>query len=159
MRKYRLLPVVGPVLGIAIGVGIEVLNPFATLTQAGNWLHWVIDLLIVVGFAELARGLFGHYHVETKFLRTLIVGRDRVEGLWMEKLVGYVDFWHRNNYVGMFFETDSNRWFSVVGRRLTGAQVKSLAEDPGSQTVVQVAADCFPGHIPPGASGLSVATA
>src|SRR5580700_2340609 len=185
MRRYRLLPTVGPVLGMALGVGIAVLVPFSNLTEQKGWLLFIIDLLIVVGFAELLRGLFERYLVETRFLRALIVGRGRVEGLWIEKLtdadggalqfgisdiepsgesityggriyhadgsfagnfqsqmcnltnarldytyfglgsnnlahfgVGYTDFWRRNNYVGMFFETDSNKWYSVSGRRL-----------------------------------------
>ncbi len=38
-------------------------------------------VLIVVGFAELLRSVFEHYLVETKFLRAILVGRSRVEGL------------------------------------------------------------------------------
>jgi hypothetical protein len=224
VRKYRLLPVVGPLLGIALGVAIEVVGPFSNLTEQHGWLHWIIDVLIVVGFAELARSVFERYLVETKFLRVLIIGRDRVEGLWMEKLievegsdvqyaisdiapsgasityggriyhadgtfagnfqpllctlkgsrldytyfgfgasnlarfgVGYDDFWHRNNYVGMFFETDSGKWYSVIGRRLTSAQVESLAENASSQAVMRLADECFPNQPVPAPSTLSVA--
>jgi hypothetical protein len=224
VRKYRLLTVVGPVLGIALGVAIEVTGPFANVTAQHGWLRWIIDLLIVVGFAELARSVFEHYLVETKFLRMLIIGRDRVEGLWMEKLVevdgsnvqfaisdiepsgsaityggriyqadgtfagnfqsmvchlkgsrldytyfglgshnlarfgvGYDDFWHRNNYVGMFFETDSGKWYSVTGRRLTKGQVESLAENASSSAVRQLAEECFPSEPLPAPSTLSVA--
>jgi hypothetical protein len=59
--------------------------------------------------------------------------------------VGYVDFWHRQNYVGMFFETEGNKWYSVIGRRLTKEQVAALAQQPGSPTIVELAAECFPG--------------
>jgi hypothetical protein len=224
MRKYRLLPMVGPILGIAIGVAIAVVGPFTSVTQQHVVLLWLVDLLIVVGFAELVRGLFERYLVETKFLRVLLIGRDRVEGLWMEKLieadgpgyqygisdiapagqsityggriyhadgafagnfqpllchltdsrldytyfglgannlarfgVGYVDFWHRQNYVGMFFETDSNKWYSVIGRRLTQEQVAMLAQNASSQTIVELAAECFPAAAPTAPSTLSVA--
>jgi hypothetical protein len=224
MRRYGLLPVVGPLLGMALGVAIAVVGPFATLTQQHAWVLWLVDVLIVVGFSELLRGVFEHYLVETKFLRLMLIGRDRVEGLWMEKLtesvgsaheyaisdiaadglsityagriyhedgtfagnfqpivchlvnarldytyfglgtsnlarfgVGYVDFWHRHNYVGMFFETDSGKWYSVIGRRLTKQQVATLAEHPGSQTILDLAADCFAVPAPTLASTLSVA--
>jgi hypothetical protein len=195
---------------MALGVAIAVIGPFSSLTQQHAWLLWLIDVLIVVGFSELLRGVFEHYLVETKVLRLLLIGRDRVEGLWMEKLteadgssyqysisdisasglsiayggriyqedgafagnfqpllchldnarldytyfglgasnlahfgVGYVDFWHRDNYVGMFFETDSGKWWSVIGRRLSKQQVAALATRPGSQTILDLAADCF----------------
>ena len=224
MRKYRLLPVVGPLLGMALGVAIAVVGPFATLTQQHAWLLWLVDALIVVGFAELLRGVFEHYLVETKLLRLLLIGRDRVEGVWMEKLteadgsvyqyaisdiaadglsityggriyhddgtfagnfqpllchlanarldytyfglgasnlahfgVGYVDFWHRRNYVGMFFETDSGKWWSVIGRRLTEQQVAALAERPGNQTILDLASECFAVPAPTVPSTLSVA--
>jgi hypothetical protein len=209
---------------MALGVAIAVIGPFASLTQEHAWLLWLVDALIVVGFAELLRGVFEHYLVETKLLRLLLIGRDRVEGLWMEKLteadgssyqysisdiaasgqsityggriyqddgtfagnfqpllchldnarldytyfglgasnlahfgVGYVDFWHRDNYVGMFFETDSGKWWSVIGRRLTKQQVAALATRPGSQTILDLAADCFAVPVPTGPSTLSVA--
>jgi hypothetical protein len=224
VRKYGLLPVVGPLLGMALGVAIAVVGPFGNLTQQHAWLLWLVDVLIVVGFSELLRGLFEHYLVETKFLRLLLIGRDRVGGLWMEKLteadgsayqysisdieadglsityggriyhedgtfagnfqpllchlanarldytyfglgasnlahfgVGYVDFWHRHNYVGMFFETDSGKWWSVIGRRLTKEQVASLAEHPGSRTILDLATDCFAVAAPTAPSPLSVA--
>jgi hypothetical protein len=225
MNKYRLLPVVGPILGIALGVAIAVVGPFTNITQQHVVLLWLVDLLIVVGFAELVRGVFERYLVETKFLRALLVGRDRVEGFWMEKLteadgsayqfaitdiapagqaityggriynadgsfagnfqpllchlagqrldytyfglgannlarfgVGYVDFWHRHNYVGMFFETDGNKWYSVIGRRLTKDQVAALALQPTNQTIVELAAECFPDLPTAKSSPLTVAT-
>jgi hypothetical protein len=224
VRRYRLLPVIGPLLGIALGVGISVLLPFSTLTAQQGWVLWIVNVLIVVGFAELLRSVFEHYLVETTFLRAILVGRSRVEGLWMEKLVevdgsayqfsiadieaagqsityggriyqadgtfagnfqpllchltnarldytyfglgsnnlahfgvGYTDFWRRNNYVGMFFETDTNKWYAVTGRRLTPAQVETLSESPGSQTIVQLAAECFPTAPTVASSTLSVA--
>jgi hypothetical protein len=225
MRKYRLLPVVGPILGIALGVAIAVVGPFTSITQQHVVLLWLVDLLIVVGFAELVRGVFERYLVETKILRAMLIGRDRVEGIWMEKLseadgsayqfsitdiepagqaityggriygadgtfagnfqpllchlagsrldytyfglgannlarfgVGYVDFWHRHNYVGMFFETEGNKWYSVIGRRLTKEQVAALAHQPTSQTIVELAAECFPSTPAAMPSPLTVAT-
>jgi hypothetical protein len=210
MRRYRLLPVVGPILGIALGVAIAVVGPFTSITQQHVVLLWLVDLLIIVGFAELIRGVFERYLVETKTLRAILIGRDRVEGIWMERLsevdgsayqfsitdiepdgqaityggriygadgtfagnfqpllchlagsrldytyfglgannlarfgVGYVDFWHRQNYVGMFFETEGSKWYSVIGRRLSKEQVAALAQQPTSQTIVDLAAECF----------------
>ncbi len=224
MRRYALLPVVGPLLGMVLGVAIAVVGPFASFTQQHAVLLWLVDVLVVIGFSELLRGVFEHYLVETKFLRVALIGRDRVEGLWMEKLteadgsayqyaisdiapaglsityggrmyhedgtfagnfqpllctlansrldytyfglgatnlahfgVGYVDFWHRDNYVGMFFETDSGRWYSVIGRRLTKQQVATLAAHPGNQTILDLASDCFAAPVPGLPSPLSVA--
>jgi hypothetical protein len=225
MNKYRLLPVVGPILGIALGVAIAVIGPFTSITQQHVVLLWLVDLLIIVGFAELVRGVFERYLVETRFLRAILIGRDRVEGLWMEKLseadgsayqfaisdiapagqaityggriynadgtfagnfqpllchlagarldytyfglgannlarfgVGYVDFWHRQNYVGMFFETEGGKWYSVIGRRLTKQQIATLALQQTSQTIVELAGECFPDIQSPMPSPLTVAT-
>ena len=55
------------------------------------------------------------------------------------------------------FETDSGKWWSVIGRRLTNEQVAALAEHPGSQTILELAADCFAVPEPGAPSTLSVA--
>jgi hypothetical protein len=57
----------------------------------------------------------------------------------------------------MFFETDTGKWYSVIGRRLTKHQVTALATRPGSQTILDLAADCFAIPVPSVPSTLSVA--
>jgi guanine deaminase len=216
MRRYKLLPVIGPFLGIVLGVAIDVAAHDRLPGQVGWSL--LVAALIVVGFAELLRSVFERYFAETEWVRSILVGSSRVEGLWIDRVVaveggepdygiidiqaagysvtyggrnydasgrftgnfvplmchlegtrldytyfgigrnnlsrfgvGYVNFWHRRNYVGMFHDTESEEWYSVTGRKLDSVEVEELAANSSAATIQKLIREKF--HTPDRESG------